>query len=1214
MWRAILVSLLAQGLTADKISYDGSASFVQSSSTSHHQQQHQQQWSWQDPGKDLLAAADTVQGEAFHPVTFEAPDALKQGHQQNDLQNAATAYQSQQYNANVQQDGSGVAQAFDQAIQSGRNLEGYDEVYSDPNVKNALRLGNDTVARAYIRDKLCSLGLMNCDDPEGRRPYYSPHRDIQPQEIIYAQPVTIKPVGRPLPAIPVKRPYGPPRPVPVPPGFGSGPPGPIYSGSSGPFSKPPPFSGPPPSFSGPSYGHPPSFSGPYPGFKKPGPIYDSKPVYEGGSSSFEGELDYEDKYIEKKQVILHQGHDSGVQQHVHHHYHHGEEHNGGGKAPTVVVNNPGLVPGGSGPVIGPGPIGVNGFNNYGYGNGGSYGSGGSYGGSYNDHFDQSFKKEFKIKTPSSGNSLLGAASNSYAERYPSYEKPRPDTAVFGSGNSNKGGSSFSNNYDSGKQFNSGFSNSQYDSVSSSNGFGSNGNRYGSNDFGGNGNGNYASGNGNGFGSVNNYGSSNGFDNGFSSSNNDDCVCVPYEQCPTVDQLGRKDDLYLALDPRNLNKNIEAETVEVVLTDGNGNMSVVRVPKGVNVSEEAEHKKEEDNKSTENGDKADKDKVSDGSTDKVDAKRSKRDVKQVDGDKAKKTDAQGRLVVGDLDTSKLNVKPTWGVSFGLPQGGAGGYPINPYGGDSLVNPYPGYGAGGQGLNLGLVSVNPLVAVQVTKDEYGDKIVKPFVNLHVTPNHGLVHKLGDLLHYKKQVLLGKPGGYYPPHYHPAGAPIYEKPYGGHHHYPSHGGGGFGLGYPGKPHYPHHPPVYKPHYEGPYGQHNYGQGPAGGYYREDNDYDEDDYDYSDYGDGSDYYRSGRANNTRKYVGSNGYNLGNVNDDSSENDWVPSRSENVAKNRDDGRRGRVAFPQRRKRDVNQVENAQERQFGRPQVCGPRHVCCRRPQINNQRPSRNGQCGVRNSQGINGRIKTPVYVDGDSEFGEYPWQVAILKKDPSESVYVCGGTLISPRHILTAAHCIKTHSGRDLRARLGEWDVNHDVEFFPYIERDIVSVVVHPEFYAGTLYNDIAILKLDHDIDFERNPHISPACLPNKHDDFNGVRCWTTGWGKDAFGDFGKYQNILKEVDVPVISNGVCENQMRKTRLGYSFNLHPGFICAGGEEGKDACKGDGGGPMVCERQGRWQLAGVVSWGIGCGQAGVPGVYARVSHYLDWIRQVTGQN
>jgi len=96
---------------------------------------------------------------------------------------------------------------------------------------------------------------------------------------------------------------------------------------------------------------------------------------------------------------------------------------------------------------------------------------------------------------------------------------------------------------------------------------------------------------------------------------------------------------------------------------------------------------------------------------------------------------------------------------------------------------------------------------------------------------------------------------------------------------------------------------------------------------------------------------------------------------------------------------------------------------------------------------------------------------------------------------LISSRHIITAAHCVKTHAGRDLRARLGEWDVNHDVEFYPYIERDIVSVYVHPEFYAGTLANDIAILKLDHDVDFGKNPHISAACLPDKHNDFTGAR-----------------------------------------------------------------------------------------------------------------------
>lgn len=118
------------------------------------------------------------------------------------------------------------------------------------------------------------------------------------------------------------------------------------------------------------------------------------------------------------------------------------------------------------------------------------------------------------------------------------------------------------------------------------------------------------------------------------------------------------------------------------------------------------------------------------------------------------------------------------------------------------------------------------------------------------------------------------------------------------------------------------------------------------------------------------------------------------------------------------------------------------------------------------------------------------------------------------------------------------------------------------------------------------------------------------GIRCWTTGWGKDGWGEHGKYQNILKEVDVPIVQQEQCQAQLKQTRLGYDFKLHPGFVCAGGEEGKDACKGDGGGPMVCEQGGSWKLVGVVSWGIGCGQYGVPGVYVRVSHYLDWIKQV----
>ncbi|KAG7172221.1 Phenoloxidase-activating factor 2-like 3 [Homarus americanus] len=99
------------------------------------------------------------------------------------------------------------------------------------------------------------------------------------------------------------------------------------------------------------------------------------------------------------------------------------------------------------------------------------------------------------------------------------------------------------------------------------------------------------------------------------------------------------------------------------------------------------------------------------------------------------------------------------------------------------------------------------------------------------------------------------------------------------------------------------------------------------------------------------------------------------------------------------------------------------------------------------GTCGVSNSDGVNGRINHPLQEEGDAEFGEYPWQAAVLKKEGFDNVYICAGTLIDERHILTAAHCVKGYEASELRIRLGEWDVNRDTEFYPYYESDVNAV-----------------------------------------------------------------------------------------------------------------------------------------------------------------------
>ncbi|XP_020279389.1 trypsin I-P1 [Pseudomyrmex gracilis] len=245
--------------------------------------------------------------------------------------------------------------------------------------------------------------------------------------------------------------------------------------------------------------------------------------------------------------------------------------------------------------------------------------------------------------------------------------------------------------------------------------------------------------------------------------------------------------------------------------------------------------------------------------------------------------------------------------------------------------------------------------------------------------------------------------------------------------------------------------------------------------------------------------------------------------------------------------------------------------------------------------CGVR-------KIAPSPHPVGQAAYGAYPWQVALLT---SNNGYIGGGVLITPTHVLTVAH--KVYNVTAIKARLGAWDLQSTTE--GHVDIAVSRITVHPDFNKPVyLANDIAVLKLSSAAPIATNNNVNTVCVPSSAI-AAGTKCEVAGWGKDAFAT-GQYQNILKQVDVSVVSLADCQTALRKTRLSGFFNLDSSFMCAGGEAGKDACTGDGGSALVCSvNGGAYQAVGLVAWGIGCADSGVPGVYVDVSRFFPWITQ-----
>ncbi|XP_014270367.1 trypsin-1 isoform X1 [Halyomorpha halys] len=218
-----------------------------------------------------------------------------------------------------------------------------------------------------------------------------------------------------------------------------------------------------------------------------------------------------------------------------------------------------------------------------------------------------------------------------------------------------------------------------------------------------------------------------------------------------------------------------------------------------------------------------------------------------------------------------------------------------------------------------------------------------------------------------------------------------------------------------------------------------------------------------------------------------------------------------------------------------------------------------------------------------------------YPWVARILY----DGQFHCGGSLLNGDFVLTAAHCVRRLKRSKIRVILGDHDqyVTTDA---PAIMRAVSAIIRHRNFDVNSYNHDIALLKLRKPVAFSKS--IRPVCLPPSDLDPSGKVGTVVGWGRLSEG--GSLASEVQEVQVPILTLQQC----RSTKYRPS-RITPNMVCAGvGKE--DSCQGDSGGPLLVNSEGeKYQIVGIVSWGVGCGRPGYPGVYTRVTSYLNWVKR-----
>lgn len=270
------------------------------------------------------------------------------------------------------------------------------------------------------------------------------------------------------------------------------------------------------------------------------------------------------------------------------------------------------------------------------------------------------------------------------------------------------------------------------------------------------------------------------------------------------------------------------------------------------------------------------------------------------------------------------------------------------------------------------------------------------------------------------------------------------------------------------------------------------------------------------------------------------------------------------------------------------------------------------------------------GETDTEMIVGGQpAPDGKYPWQVR-LYDSMEDQIGFCGGSIIAPQWVLTAAHCLL--------------DTDSVIVGFGSVDRTKTTkvasekVIVHPGYVNGEK-SDLALVKLSKPI--ENAPTIQLVDATAAQTLLKpGNKVTVTGWG--AIWDFQAFNNAmdvmagrrtvserrlltdeelqaprrLHEVDIEVIDPQECKAVYKSLQVD-AFTIGDTEICATGPSGgKDSCFGDSGGPLVvhADTPNGYAQAGIVSWGPQCGNPLFPGVYTRVSSFSDWIGETMGDD